>query len=284
MKINDKIGIVCCSNGLQNESQNKINLLKNTLIQLGLEPVFSKYIYEKEMIFNDCGKYRAKALMDFYQNEEIKAVFDISGGDIANEVLSHLNFEIIKRSHKLFWGYSDLTTIINAIYAKTENKSVLYQIRNLISQDSKMQVNNFSNTFFQNKEDLYSFNYEFIQGDYMQGIVVGGNIRCLLKLAGTEYWPCMDNKILLLEARSGTVSKMITYLSQLKQMGVFEKINGIILGTFTEMENLSCVPAMTELVRAYVNDDLPIIKTNEIGHGYNSKAIIIGKMAEFVKY
>ncbi len=25
----------------------------------------------------------------------------------------------------------------------------------------------------------------------MEGIVVGGNIRCLLKLAGTPYWPDM---------------------------------------------------------------------------------------------
>ena len=32
----------------------------------------------------------------------------------------------------------------------------------------------------------------------MEGIVVGGNIRCLLKLAGTPYWPDMREKILLL--------------------------------------------------------------------------------------
>ena len=35
-------------------------------------------------------------------------------------------------------------------------------------------------------------------------------------LAGTEYWPNMNNKILLLEARSGTIGQMTTYLSQLK--------------------------------------------------------------------
>ena len=221
--------------------------------------------------------------MDFYQDEEIKAIFDISGGDIANEILPYLDFEIIKKSNKLFWGYSDLTSIINAIYAKTENKSVLYQIRNLVSKENVIQVNNFSKTLFQSKRDLYAFEYEFIQGNHMQGIVVGGNIRCLLKLAGTMYWPDMDKKILLLEARSGNVNKMITYLSQLKQMGVFDKINGIILGTFMEMEKLECLPTITELVKNYVNDDLAIIKTNEIGHGYDSKAIVIGEMVEFVK-
>lgn len=277
------MGIVCCSNSLYNTIRDKIELLRDVLIQLGLKPVFSQYIYENEIDFKDCGKYRAKVLMDFYQDEEIKAIFDISGGDIANEILPYLDFEIIKKSNKLFWGYSDLTTIINAIYAKTENKSVLYQIRNLVSKENVIQVNNFSKTLFQSKRDLYAFEYEFIQGNHMQGIVVGGNIRCLLKLAGTMYWPDMDKKILLLEARSGNVNKMITYLSQLKQMGVFDKINGIILGTFMEMEKSECLPTITELVKNYVNDDLAIIKTNEIGHGCDSKAIVIGEMVEFVK-
>ena len=76
---------------------------------------------------------------------------------------------------------------------------------------------------------------------------------------------------------------MITYLSQLKQLGVFDKINGIILGTFIEMEKSEFLPTITELVKYYVNDDLAIIKTNEIGHGYNSKAIIIGEIVEFMK-
>lgn len=277
------MGIVCCSNSLYNTIRDKIELLRDVLIQLGLKPVFSQYIYENEIDFKDYGKYRAKVLMDFYQDEEIKAIFDISGGDIANEILPYLDFEIIKKSNKLFWGYSDLTSIINAIYAKTENKSVLYQIRNLVSKENVIQVNNFSKTLFQSKRDLYAFEYEFIQGNHMHGIVVGGNIRCLLKLAGTMYWPDMDKKILLLEARSGNVNKMITYLSQLKQMGVFDKINGIILGTFMEMEKSECLPTITELVKNYVNDDLAIIKTNEIGHGCDSKAIVIGEMVEFVK-
>ena len=62
----------------------------------------------------------------------------------------------------------------------------------------------------------------------MDGIVLGGNIRCLLKLAGTEYFPDMKDKILLLEAMSGQVPQMVTYFSQLQQMGVFEKVKGIL--------------------------------------------------------
>ena len=55
---------------------------------------------------------------------EITDIYDISGGDIANEILPYLDFEVIKNSGKRFWGYSDLTTVINAIYEKTgKNRS-----------------------------------------------------------------------------------------------------------------------------------------------------------------
>ena len=60
-------------------------------------------------------------------------------------------------------------------------------------------------------------------------------------------------------------------------MGVFEKINGILLGTFTKMEGEHCTPTMEELVQRYVGPDMPIAKTYEIGHGVDSKAVVIGR-------
>lgn len=279
MKPNQKVAIVCCSNGILNKNKEKLDSLKQLLIKIGLIPVFSKHIYAQNSIFNGTSEQRAAVLMDFYQDEEIKAIFDISGGEIANEILPYLDFEIINKSNKQFWGYSDLTTVINAIYTKTNNSSVLYQLRNILDQD----INSVYKSFFCEKEDLFSFNYEFIQGNSLTGIVVGGNIRCLLKLAGTEYWPKMERKVLFLEALGGTVGQMTTYLSQLKQLGVFEQVSGIILGTFTTMEKEHCKPSIIKLVSNYVNDKLPIIKTNEIGHDRNSKAIIIGGMIDLKK-
>ena len=57
---------------------------------------------------------------------------------------------------------------------------------------------------------------------------------------------------------------------------MLEKINGIILGTFTEMQEKSCSPDVTEIVRGFVGQVLPIVKTEQIGHGTNSKAAVIG--------
>lgn len=277
MNKGDKVGIVCCSNGQKSSYCEKIGILCNTLEEMGLVPVFSAYIYEKEDVFSGTAKERAEALMNFYRDDTIKAIFDISGGDIANGVLPYLDFEVIGKSDKQFWGYSDLTTIVNAIYEKTGKSSVLYQIRNLIYEDKGRQTANFRSALFEGKDELFRFDYNIAQGEKMQGVVVGGNIRCFLKLAGTEYMPDLTGKILLLESFSGTVAKMETYLAQLKQIGAFDKVAGILLGTFTEMEEMECKPDIVTLLKSYVPVDMPVAVTNEIGHGVASKAIVIGQ-------
>ena len=104
-----------------------------------------------------------------------------------------------------------------------------------------------------------------------------GNIRCLLKLAGTEYWPDMNGKILFLEARSGQNSQMTNYLSHLKQLGVFEQIHGLVFGTFSELEAYVGMPQMKDLIAEYIDEKLPFAMTREVGHGADSKAVRIGE-------
>lgn len=278
-----KLGIVCCSDGQKIKYANKINILEKTLLSIGFQPVFSEFIYQKDNIFSGTAEERANAMMNFYADDDIKAIFDISGGDIANGVLPYLDYEVIANSSKMFWGYSDLTTIINAIYAKAGKSSVLYQLRNLIYEHGTEQIEDFRKTMLDNKNDLFNFDYRFIQQKEMRGIVIGGNIRCFLKLAGTEFLPDFKDKILLLESRSGTVAQMETYLCQLQQLGAFDKVAGILLGTFTQMESEKCVPTIETLVQKFANKILPIAVTKEIGHGIDSKGIVIGQRLELVE-
>ena len=215
--------------------------------------------------------------MRFFQDEDIRAVFDVSGGDLANGVLPYLDYEVIAESGKLFFGYSDLTTVINAIYGKTGRPAVLYQIRNLVCSDSENQTANFRKSILEGKDDLFDISCRFVQQKEMQGVVAGGNIRCLLKLAGTEYWPDMKGRILLLEALGGDVAQMVTYLNQLKQLKVFEQVSGILLGTFTRMEEMGRTPSMPDMVKSYVPEKIPIACTGQVGHGHDAKGIVIGR-------
>lgn len=274
--VGSKAGIVCCSNGLPPERKETMEKLSAYLRGAGLTPVPGSFLYQKHSVFSGTGRERAESLMNFYRDPEIRVIFDVSGGDLANEILPFLDFDRIAESGKEFWGYSDLTTVLNAIYAKTGRSSVLYQVRNLISDQGKIHAKAFENTLFEGTDELFDISYEFLQQDCLEGILIGGNIRCLLKLAGTEYWPDMDGKILLLEALGGDVPKMATYLSQLNQLHVFDQIGGILLGTFTEMEKNGYSPSVEELVKQYTGGKLPIAKTWEIGHGKDAKAVRIG--------
>ncbi len=277
MKNERKIGIVCCSNGQKKAAEPKLEQLRKILLELELFPVFSSYIYEKEDVFCGTAKERAEALMNFYKDNEILEIFDISGGDVANGILPYLDYNVIRNSSKRYWGYSDLTTVINGIYAKTEKASILYQIRNVISDDREQQAQDLKNTLIENGNALFQIQYEFLQGEEMHGIVIGGNIRCFLKLAGTEYMPDLNGKILLLEGYSGNVAKMEAYLCQLQQLGAFSKTAGILLGTFTEMEHQQYVPTIETLVKRIAGNKIPIAKTRQIGHGTDAKAIVIGE-------
>lgn len=277
MEQGTKVGIVCCSNGQKREYCENVKCLEDTLFGMGLQPVFSDYIYEKEGIFSGTAKERAGALMDFYMDDGIEEIFDISGGDVANGILPYLDYEIIANSKKRFWGYSDLTTVLNAIYAKTGKASVLYQIKNLVYDHGSRQIADFQDLVKKRGTALFDMEYSFIQQKEMHGIVVGGNIRCFLKLSGTEYMPDLRDKILLLESLSGTVPQMETYLCQLEQLGAFDKVAGVLLGTFTQMEAEKCKPAIEELVQRFVGGDMPVAVTKEIGHGTNAKAVMIGE-------
>lgn len=276
MKKGDKVAIVACSNGLAQSQRVKIEELCQTLMGIGLIPILSEQIFATEGPFNGSGRERAECLMQFYKMEEVKAIFDISGGDLSNEILSYLDYDIIAESDKCFWGYSDLTVLLNAIYARTGRQGVLYQVRNLVRDESGVQKTEFLKTL-QKREGLFDIPYHFIQGNRIQGVVVGGNIRCLLKLAGTPYWPDMKGKILLLEAFSGDVAKIVTYLNQLQQMNVFNEISGILLGTFTELDKDAKFFTIESLIKKYAGENLPVARTEKIGHGADSKAIFIGK-------
>lgn len=277
-----KIGIVCCSNGQSREYAGKIGYLEEILKSVGLQPVFSRHIYVSEEGRNSTGQERAAALMDFYRDNEIKGIFDISGGDLANGILPYLDYDVIAASGKIFWGYSDLTTVINAVYAKTGKASVLYQIRNLIYDHAERQIADFTGSVINGGDDLFQIERQLLPSadgkrGKLHGTVVGGNIRCFLKLAGTEYMPDLTDKILLLESHSGTAARIETYLCQLEQLGAFRKVSGILLGTFTEMQMKRCEPSIETLIRRYAGADMPIAVTGQIGHGTDAKGIWIGK-------
>jgi muramoyltetrapeptide carboxypeptidase LdcA involved in peptidoglycan recycling len=159
----------------------------------------------------------------------------------------------------------------------------LYQVKNLVYAKGELQQKRFANYLSGKSNDLFDLNYEFLQGTYLEGIVVGGNIRCFLKLAGTEFWPDMTGKILLLESYGGETGGIATAMNQLDLMGVFDQVAGVLLGTFSKYEEAALSLSVFDLLKMHISDTLPVVKTTEIGHRPDSKAIVIGRNMKLKK-
>lgn len=276
----DTVGLIACSDAISAQRKEQIDEIENYLYDMGYKAIVGEHIYNPEKGPAFDREVRAQDFIDMINNPDIKAIFDVSGGEVANEVLSHLDYDAIEAGNKMIFGYSDVTTVLNAIYQKSGVCTYLYQIRNIISEHGERQKADLLMALHEESDDLFDFDYYFARGNRMKGVVIGGNARCFLKLAGTPYMPSFRHKILLLESYAGKEAKIRAYFTQLQQMGAFDEVNGVILGTFTELEASGEIKAVNIFTDVCENKDLPIVVTSEIGHGADSKAIVIGKEIE----
>ena len=274
----DKVALAACSDGLSPDGWEKVKALTAVLAGMGLDPIVSNCLCAEHGPFNGTGAQRAEALMAFYADPSVKAIFDISGGDAANGVIEYLDFEFIRSHPKPFFGYSDLTCVLNALYSQAGAVSYLFQAQTLVWENGPLQQEHFYRTFFRKERDLFDVSWRFLQGEHMEGILLGGNVRCLLKLAGTPYWPDLSNKLLFLESLGGGPARIDAYFRQLEQMGAFTQAAGVLLGTFTELAKTPGAPKAEELLLHVLHGrTLPVAVTDEVGHANTSKCLPIGR-------
>ncbi|WP_239253861.1 LD-carboxypeptidase [Listeria ilorinensis] len=274
---NQKIGLIACSNGRDSDQRPEIEKMKTFLAETyHIQTVEAATLYKKQgRLESGTPKERAEALHQLYKDEEVKAIFDLSGGDLANQVLPYLDFEWIKAHSKPFIGYSDLTSLLNPIYKFTGLQGYYFLLTNIIRSATSRTA--FEKIFI-NCQPIELQGKWIGQQKCMEGIVIGGNIRCLLKLAGTPYFPDVQNKVVLLEALSGLEARLEAYIAQYEQLGVFENCAGILAGQFTEASENGLDGFINELFRDLsFRYDIPVFRTSQIGHAKASIPFSIGE-------
>ncbi len=269
-----RIAIVGCSDPVTGEWASSAREVVSLLGREGHEVLRGRYLFEPYS--HDLPRLKAQELNGFFRDPSVRFIFDVSGGDLANTVLPYLDFEAIRGSNATFFGYSDLSTVLNAIVAKTGRQAVNYQIRNIVYDHGPEQLEYFRSHVIQGRISLSDLELRFHRGSHLEGRVLGGNTRCFQKLAGTGYWPELDGAVLLLESYGGTPYSMATALEQYIQMGVFEKVSGVLLGTFTRIEREGLRPTMRDLVLDSIPKHIPVAETGYIGHNGDARAIVLG--------
>ena len=91
------VAIVACSNAQKEEYRSQNEELVRYLEETGHKVLWSNDIYEKNAAFSGTGAERAAELMRFFNDPEVEEIYDISGGDLANQVLDGLDCTDIPR-------------------------------------------------------------------------------------------------------------------------------------------------------------------------------------------
>jgi muramoyltetrapeptide carboxypeptidase len=274
------IALSANSNPLNADQRKNTNQLIALLENQGIKTTCSKFIFESSPDSISNAKDKAFELHQFFESPNISAIFDISGGDAANLILKYLNWEIIAANPKPFFGISDNSVLLNALYVKANIPTYHFALSNLVHMQNPSdfldQIRNFEMRHI-------SLNLEYIQPGHFSGPIVGGNIRSFLKLAGTEYFPALSKKILFLESLGGNAHRIASYFQQISMLSDFEELSGIIFGTFTQVQSETTHHDFLNYLRSLSSGlSIPIAHTSMVGHGIDARILPFGKQIDIV--
>lgn len=267
----DRVALVACSDGLTARDEPELIRLRAILADLGFDVAGSPLLFDSFDV-----AARAAVLEGNFRDAGIAAIFDVSGGDLAGGVLTHLDLDVVARHPTPFFGYSDLTTIVNAIHAHTGQVTHLWTVRNLVRSDAEAQVARFRASVLGGAGDLFDLRARMVRGDGMAGPLVGGNLRCLLKLAGTVHFPATRGRVLALESLGATAPGLYAGLHQLRQLGVLDDVAGILLGTFTSLQRDVGEDAPARIALDVAGPGVQVAVSRVFGHGADSRALRLG--------
>ena len=230
LKKGDKIGIIAPSVGLNDKD---ITPSVNYLKKIGLTPILANNLNKNYRYMAGTDKERANNINKFFKDDSIKALFCLRGGAGATRILDLLDYNIIKQNKKPIFGLSDSTALQNALISKVNLTSYtgflpLYDIDG--ENINKTLHTSLNSILFTNHQKIISGNC--LKKGECKGKIIGGCLSVLTYLCGTQYFPNLSGKILLLEDVGEKTYKIDLMLNKLKQQKNFNKLKDIIIGQF----------------------------------------------------
>lgn len=244
---------------------------------------------------------RVKDLHDAYTDDQVKAIICLTGGWSSNELLPYIDWELVNRCPKPLIGFSDITTLLNAIYRKTDQVTLLGPTLGSIgardcweySLDNLVQMLMTSSPITPSVEDKWKSGkkryitprpWRVLNSGFAQGRIVGGNLGTLYLLQGTEYMPLFDQDTVLVieddaEAGQYTAREFDRRLESLMQQpGARQYIKAVLVGRFETSSQVSR-RELDDILRRKCGQSIPIICDISFGHTEPLLTIPIGGMA-----
>ncbi len=251
-------------------------------------------------------KERADDINSLFKDESIKAIISFIGGNHSNQILEHLDFDLIMNNPKIFMGYSDATVLHFALHTQSclvsfygpsvltqfaENPKILpyteeYFEKAIMSSKPigkvkpSMQWTDETLDWFK-KEDLKrprtmkkNVGWLWLKQGQVKGSIIGGCITSMMHLRGTKYWPDFSGNILFWEipesdydfSKGESPENIDTYLTNLDLSGTFSQISGMIVGRPYGYTKKETEKLIKIIKERTKKYDFPILFNVDIGH------------------
>lgn len=232
-------------------------------------------------------KSRAKAMMEVFADKRVKAIFAARGGYGCQRIIKYLDLDVIKSNPKIFVGYSDLTLLLHAFNSyglvtfhgpmpaiDFAGRAYLYGLTNLLD----ILSGKFDRFDLKNPRSTGRFG--IYRKGKAEGILTGGNLSLLSKMAGTSFMPKFTNKLVFLEDLNEKIYRIDSCLAHLFMTTDIAAAAGFILAPFYGCKIGKNTRLDLSLSRVF--DDyfgglkVPIITNVACGHGNENLTLPIG--------
>lgn len=285
LKTGDTIAISSPAGAIWEDAQvdKFVSILENS----GFQVKRGQTLKEKHGYFAGTDELRAKELNDLFADKYVNAIFCMKGGWGCARILDKLNYDVIKKNPKVVMGFSDITSLLIAINAKTGLATFHGPVGNsgwndfTVKYVKEVLVDKIAVTYGYPEDDSDKF-YTITEGK-SNGNLVGGNLTVLASMIGSDYLPDWKNKILFLEETGEEPYRIDRMLTQLKLAGVLNNINGFVFGKCVKCDAEEPEKAFTlkQVLEQHIQPlGIPAFYGAMIGHIVNKYTLPIGVAVE----
>jgi muramoyltetrapeptide carboxypeptidase len=114
------------------------------------------------------------------------------------------------------------------------------------------------------------------------GRLFSAHLGTLLCLAGTKFWPSLDDHILLLECDEEDVgpNNISRQLRHLQQLGTLDEVSGLVFGRIPSLLGLKGDKSIESLLVDVLDVNIPVVTQFDFGHTNPFATIPVGVRAE----
>lgn len=245
----------------------------------GLKVILGKTIGLDQNQLAGADWQRATDFQEMLDNPSVKAIWAAKGGYGTVRIVDRIDFSNFKKNPKWIIGFSDITVLHSHI-----NRMGFGTLHGMMaistSSATTASKESLRKALFGESLNYTIAHHTFNKLGQAKGELVGGNLSVLYSIQGSVSEVDFKDKILFLEDLDEYLYHIDRMMTNLKRNGSLKKLNGIIIGGMTSM-NDNDIPwgkDALEIIQELVKDlDIPVAYNFPAGHIKDNRTLILGK-------